>query len=503
MLGEFRLLRLLGKGGMAEVYLAEQTTLQRNVAVKVLRKSTVEDESYLKRFKTEALAAAGLNHPNIVQVYMIGEDAGIQYIAQEYVQGQNLREFINRKGPPEVAVAVHIVKQVAAALQAAATAGVVHRDIKPENILLTRKGEVKVADFGLAQLTQHGERLSVTQQGVTMGTPLYMSPEQVQGSNLDQRSDIYSLGVTCYHMLTGTPPFRGESALAVAVKHLNEEPIRLEKLRPDLPPLMCEIVHRMMAKNLDERYQTAQAVIKDLKRIAQDRAPVDVPPMEAGSRVRRSNLQTAAPHRPGLRELFVVVGDAQLKRQFLALGLAMLITACGAAGIGWAMRPKNPLVNLPQLTAFVPRKKSAAEQYAYAASLLDDEAAWKAVIDDFPDAGLEGRHAQEQLAMIYLRQRRFDEARAIFDEFAGLGDSEPAWRAFGLAGQVIVYSLLDDPTQSQRVWNDLKPLYVKHLDQRMKELVADTVQKNVKRLNIRIDKQWQDAFREVRPAASE
>jgi len=169
MLGEFRILRRLGRGGMAEVYLAEQTQLKRNVAVKVLHKDRVTDANYLKRFKTEAMAAGSLSHPNIVQVHSIGEQDGIHYIAQEYVPGMNLREFLARKGPPELALAVRIIRQAAAALQAAHAAGIVHRDIKPENIMLTRKGEVKVADFGLAQLTQAGERVNLTQDGVTMG----------------------------------------------------------------------------------------------------------------------------------------------------------------------------------------------------------------------------------------------------------------------------------------------------------------------------------------------
>src|SRR5258708_34478727 len=190
MLGEFRILRRLGRGGMADVYLAEQTTLKRNVAIKVLHPDRLTDDTYLKRFQTEAMAAGSLNHPNIIQVLMIGEQEGVQYIAQEYVPGMNLRQFLSRKGPPELAVALRVFKQVALALQAAHAAGIVHRDIKPENIMITRKGEVKVADFGLAQLSQGGERVNLTQTGVTMGTPLYMSPKHVNGSKLDLRTDI-------------------------------------------------------------------------------------------------------------------------------------------------------------------------------------------------------------------------------------------------------------------------------------------------------------------------
>ncbi|MDB5335488.1 MAG: serine/threonine protein kinase, partial [Planctomycetaceae bacterium] len=238
-LGEFRLLRRLGRGGMSEVYLAEQTLLKRHVAIKVLRPELMLDESLRQRFQKEALAVAGLNHPNIVQVYTVGEADGRFYIAQEYVNGQNLREYLTRKGPPDLQVAVHIMKQVAAALQAAGQAGIVHRDIKPENIMLARKGEVKVADFGLAKRSQAADSQQLTQLGTTMGTPLYMSPEQVNGRSVDQRSDLYSFGVTCYHMLSGQPPFRGENAISIALQHLRDTASPLEKLRPDLPPLLC------------------------------------------------------------------------------------------------------------------------------------------------------------------------------------------------------------------------------------------------------------------------
>jgi serine/threonine-protein kinase len=189
-LGEFRIIRPLGRGGMAEVYLAEQTSLHRPVAIKVLRPELLTDQTIVKRFEQEAQAAAGLLHPNIVQVYAFGQQDGIHYIAQEYVQGLNLRQFLNRKGPPELLVAYHVMRQVAAALAVAGDAGIVHRDIKPENILITRKGEAKVTDFGLAQLAVSEQKVQLTQVGVTMGTPLYMSPEQINGDAVDHRSDI-------------------------------------------------------------------------------------------------------------------------------------------------------------------------------------------------------------------------------------------------------------------------------------------------------------------------
>src|SRR5438477_4222174 len=213
-LGDFHLLRRLGQGGMGQVYLAEQISLKRKVAIKTMRTDLAVSAVSLQRFKAEAEAIARLNHANIVQVYAIGEEAGLHYMALEYVEGRNLREFLSKKGPPELPLALSIMRQVAAALQRAGELGIVHRDIKPENILLTRRGEVKVADFGLSRCYADGQPAThLTQPGLTMGTPLYMSPEQIQGNPVDPRSDIYSFGVSCYHMLTGQPPFRGQTAL--------------------------------------------------------------------------------------------------------------------------------------------------------------------------------------------------------------------------------------------------------------------------------------------------
>src|SRR5262245_7121114 len=196
LLGDFQVLRRIGSGGMGSVYLAEQLSLKRHVALKVLRRDLAADRVALERFRREAETVARIHHANIVQVLAVGEHDGSPYIALEYVEGRNLRDHVARKGSPELLQALSIMRQAAAALQRASEHGVVHRDIKPENILLTRKGEVKVTDFGLL-FPLSGEQLRLTQSGVTMGTPLYMSPEQVQGQPADPRSDIYSLGVTC------------------------------------------------------------------------------------------------------------------------------------------------------------------------------------------------------------------------------------------------------------------------------------------------------------------
>ena len=337
-LGEFRLLRRLGRGGMADVYLADQTSLNRRVAVKVLRPDLQTDEAHLKRFQREAIAAGGLNHPNIVQVYGIAESDGHHFIAEEYVQGLNLREYLNRKGPPEARLALYIMRQITSALAAAGEAGIVHRDIKPENILMTRRGEVKVADFGLAQLTESGEPVSLTQDGVTMGTPLYMSPEQISGKPLDSRSDIYSFGVTCYHMLSGRPPFRGHTGMAVAACHLKDEPEPLETLRSDLPHELCALVHKTMAKNPDDRFADPRALQAELRKLSKLlKADVDEPPSPAR---KQAPDDITLGSLKGWGERFRNQTPA---RRGTAIFASCLVAGGLAAALGWWMRPGDPL----------------------------------------------------------------------------------------------------------------------------------------------------------------
>lgn len=266
-LGEFKLQKHLGSGGMADVYLAEQTSLQRMVAVKVMKRQLMatSGDVMLARFKQEAMMAAGLNHPNIVQVYTIGEEKGLHFIAQELVKGKDLASILKAKKVPDLGSSLLVIRQVASALKASGQAGIVHRDIKPENILVTRTGEVKVADFGLAQLHDNSDGGSLTREGMTLGTPLYMSPEQVSGSELDPRSDVYSFGITCYQLLSGKTPFVGTSPMAIAVQHLNTMPPPLKEQNPKLPDVICRMVHRMMAKDKNLRYQSAGDVASDLK----------------------------------------------------------------------------------------------------------------------------------------------------------------------------------------------------------------------------------------------
>lgn len=267
-IGEFAILRCIGRGGMGQVYLAEQTSLKRKVAVKMLRPELSANKNSLQRFEDEAKAVAKLNHPNIVQIYTINEQDGNHYMALEYVEGRNLRDYLNRKGSPELPVCLNLMRQIASALQRAHESGFIHRDVKPENILLTRKGEVKVTDFGLSRcFTDGGQQVNLTQSGVTMGTPLYMSPEQVQGKPADIRSDIYSYGVTCYHLFAGQPPFRGASAFDVAVQHVQNEPPSLTALRPDLPADLVAMIQKMMAKKPEDRYQSFKEILRDIAKL--------------------------------------------------------------------------------------------------------------------------------------------------------------------------------------------------------------------------------------------
>ncbi|MCA9038679.1 MAG: serine/threonine protein kinase, partial [Planctomycetaceae bacterium] len=183
--------------------------------------------------------------------------------------GQNLQQLLATRGALSVAIVVNLMRQVAAALQKASDCGIVHRDVKPENILLSATGEAKVADFGLARIVTpaNDSSLGITQVGITMGTPLYMSPEQVEGREIDHRSDLYSFGISCYQMLAGHPPFRGDTALSVAVQHLKNDAQPLADLRPDVPAELCSIVHRLLSKTADERYQNASELLRDLRKV--------------------------------------------------------------------------------------------------------------------------------------------------------------------------------------------------------------------------------------------
>ncbi len=493
VVGEFRLLRRLGRGGMAEVYLAEQTSLNRQVAIKILRPELLADDVHVKRFEREAKAAAGLRHANIVQVYLVGEHAGVHFIAQEFVQGWNLRDYLDKKGSPDLPIVLHIMKQVASALAAAGEAGVVHRDIKPENILVTRKGEVKVADFGLAQLGQSGDHATLTQVGMTMGTPLYMSPEQVSGDKVDQRSDIYSFGVTCYRMLAGHPPFRGETALAIAMQHLNKTPEPLIDLRPDLPPILCQIVHKMMARNPDDRYPDAQAILNDLRRVskmlkdpADDTAEISLPEIAQASSGKSQPAKTRSINTRRLPSLpSIAFLNQSLKKQLAMFAVAALLIGSASAALGWWMRPGNPLAApRPQNGSPTPAE-SFEKRYFEASTRNDEEDAWQAVVD-YPNATTAQQRiqlsAKERLAIIRLKKGDFPEAEALFTDLVTYSYQDERLKAVGLAGLAILAALKEDYRESQRILEGELRSLQRHLNGELRGDLQETVRRMRDRL---------------------
>ncbi len=267
-LGQYRLIRELGQGGMGAVYLAEDSMMQREVALKILPKKFATDQQYLGRFKREAQAAGNLNHPNICGAYAIGEEHGIHYYVMEYCEGEALHDRLKRVGRIYWKDAFKIITDAAQGLKFAHDNGIVHRDIKPDNIFITKEGVVKILDMGLAKLTVAGNQAHLTQDGSALGTPHYISPEQARGeTNIDGRSDIYSLGVTLFHLLTGEKPFDGENGSVIMMKHLMKPAPDPLSIVPDLPEEVVRIVLCMMAKKPEQRYEDCAALIEDLERV--------------------------------------------------------------------------------------------------------------------------------------------------------------------------------------------------------------------------------------------
>ena len=268
----YAIVKHLARGGMADVYEAEDTLLNRSVAVKVLHANFASDEAFVARFRREAQAAANLSHPNIVAIYDWGKDEGTYFMVMELIRGRTLREILRTEGAILPRRAAEIASEAAAALSVAHQHGVFHRDIKPGNIMITDDGTVKVTDFGIARALDDSEEL--TRTGAVIGTATYFSPEQAQGLPADERSDVYSLGIVLYEMLAGKPPFTGESPVAVAYQHVSEPALPPDAVNPDVPRELAAVVEHAIQKNPDDRYQTAEAFRTDLQRYLAGSEPV-------------------------------------------------------------------------------------------------------------------------------------------------------------------------------------------------------------------------------------
>lgn len=257
----YEIIDRVGSGGMADVYKAKCHRLNRYVAIKVLKQEYSSDAKFVAKFRAEAQSVAGLSHPNIVNVYDVGEDNGLHYIVMELVEGITLKKFIEKKGKLDVKEAVGIGIQIAQGMEAAHNNHIIHRDIKPQNIIISKEGKVKVTDFGIAKAAT-----SNTITSNAMGSVHYISPEQARGGYSDEKSDIYSLGVTLYEMLSGKVPFEGESTVTVALAHIQDEAVPLQQIDPNIPLSLSKIVQKCMQKKPDMRYMSSAALISDLKR---------------------------------------------------------------------------------------------------------------------------------------------------------------------------------------------------------------------------------------------
>ena len=482
-IADFAVLRKIGQGGMGQVYLARQQSLKREVALKILRKDLAENAVALKRFQAEAEAVAKISHPNIVQVYAVGVQEGLHFMALEYVEGRNLREYLERKGPPELPIALTILRQVGAALQRAGELGLVHRDIKPENILLNRKVEVKVTDFGLSCYFAGDARpVSLTQSGMTLGTPLYMSPEQVQGKPVDHRSDLYSFGVTAYHVLAGNPPYAGLNAFDVAVQHVQATPEPLEQIRPDLPSDLCALVMKLMAKRPEDRYQSARDVLRDLARVQKNLALNAPPGLSIGAmptspavplslNISLSGNQLGSVHVSNSVPILSGQPTGASRWPWRLIGLAML----SASGLGgwWLFEQSHPEPT-PVAIVTVPGLPDAR---APSAVISPREVELKETFKRRPLTPVTMRAGME-LGLDYVQEHRFDEAETIFAEFEGFkpaGTGRPLegpnlLLAVGKFGKGIVLAHRDQPADSNKLFEEavtaVKPLANRHVIER-------------------------------------
>ena len=324
-LGKYQIVEEIGRGGMATVYKAWDTAHQRYVALKVLPPYFQHDTEFLKRFHREARAAAKLDHPNIVRVYEAGEVDGINYIAMEYIAEGSLQDRLTGE-PLDPATAIDIAVQIASALAYAHARDIVHRDVKPSNVLLTGDGRALLADFGIARASEHSW---ITRTGTLIGTPEYMSPEQAEGKAVDHRSDLYSLGIVLYQMLTGRVPFAGDTPLAVLHKQVYEAPPPPRALNPEIPAGVEKALFRALAKRPKDRYQSAGEMAAALQAVAAPKTEIIAPSREPAT----IRAEAVAPPAGERRRGFSVLGlGAAIGAILLVLGLGFYALSSGRGG---------------------------------------------------------------------------------------------------------------------------------------------------------------------------
>ncbi len=412
--GRYELHRRLGRGGMAEVYLARDQLLDRPVAVKVLFPALATDEGFVERFRREAQAAANLQHPNIVSVFDWGEANGTYFIVMEYVEGHTLAEMLRDEGRLHPDRAAEITADIAAALGFAHRNRVVHRDVKPGNVLITRDGGVKVADFGIARALSDSTDQNLTKTGSVMGTATYFSPEQARGAAVDPRSDIYSLGCVLYEMTTGHPPFTGDSAVAIAYKHVQENPLPPRRYDPALPETLEAITLKCLAKNPANRYPGAQDLRADLRRFLDGSRimaePVLAPPIDPGATSMMANTQygeqtalVAGPvgyQPPGEYDDYDDYYDDEEEepkrsKWFLVALVLLLLVLAGllfllASNFSGNDEPEVPMVTVPGVLnqdVTVATQALEAEGFEVATEFVNDPAPANQVTAQDPEAG--------------------------------------------------------------------------------------------------------------------
>lgn len=434
----YRIGERVGGGGMALVFRAEDMQLHREVAVKILRSQFCSDEDFVRRFRREAQNAASLSHPNVVQIYDVGQEDDLHYIVMELVDGKTLKELIQEQGPLPVTQAAQIGVEILSALAHAHAQRIVHRDIKPHNILISRTGHVKVTDFGIARATTTD---TVTHTGSIMGSAHYFSPEQANGQVTGERSDIYSVGVVLYEMVTGAVPFQGESPITVALKHIRERPVPPSQLNPEVPEELEEIILRSLEKDPEDRYASAAEMGEALSDFIQKHeaglthmCSGDFPTMDyRRGRSRRGAQHEDEPEAPSHENDGAKPPRKRTWRHTLGwvLGIALLVVAVVGLGVWGVVRfIAVPTVEVPDVTGDYlkdaeAKLEAAGLSWTLGVEEYNDEVPQTHVIRTDPESGsLVKKNRQIKLDLSLgpevkqvpdVRNRPVEEAKALLE----------------------------------------------------------------------------------------